>query len=118
LLGLLFNKQLLTGFLLLAIVITIIYVAITVSLNNPNVIALEDVEIGEYEGKDLSSINDFYENSIKGHQYIDNETYTLTITGLVNNDLELSYDDVIGDKPHYEKVVTLHCSEGWSVTIL
>jgi DMSO/TMAO reductase YedYZ molybdopterin-dependent catalytic subunit len=113
-----FNMKLFAGFLLLAIVIMIIYVGIVISLNNASVIELEGIEIREYEGKDLSSINDFRENSIKGPQYIDNETYTLTLTGLVNNDLELSYADVIGDKPHYEKVITLHCIEGWSVTLL
>jgi DMSO/TMAO reductase YedYZ molybdopterin-dependent catalytic subunit len=113
-----FNMKLFAGFLLLAIVIMIIYVGIVISLNNASVIELEGIEIREYEGKDLSSINDFRENSIRGPQYIDNETYTLTLTGLVNNDLELSYADVISDKPHYEKVITLHCIEGWSVTLL
>ncbi|MCW4016044.1 MAG: molybdopterin-dependent oxidoreductase [Candidatus Bathyarchaeota archaeon] len=76
------------------------------------------VEIREYEGEDLSSINAFRENSIKGPQYVDIETYTLTVTGLVNNELEYTYDDVIKDYPIYKKVVTLHCVEGWRVTIL
>jgi DMSO/TMAO reductase YedYZ molybdopterin-dependent catalytic subunit len=79
---------------------------------------LESVEITEYEGKDLSSIDDFYENSIKGPQYIDNETYRLVITGLVDNVSQYTYDDVINNNQHFKKVVTLHCVEGWSVTIL
>jgi len=79
---------------------------------------LENVEIREYEGKDLSSINDFRENSIKGPQYIDVEDYRLAVTGRVNSELEYTYDDVISNHQHYEKVVTLHCVEGWSVTIL
>jgi DMSO/TMAO reductase YedYZ molybdopterin-dependent catalytic subunit len=79
---------------------------------------LESVEIREYEGKDLSSINAFRENSIKGPQHIDVENYTLTVSGLVNNELEFTYDDVISNYPLYEKVVTLHCVEGWSVTLL
>ena len=33
-------------------------------------------QINEYEGKDLSSIDDFRENSIKGPQYIDKESYS------------------------------------------
>jgi hypothetical protein len=42
---------------------------------------LAPVEVREYEGTDLSSINDFRENSIGGPQYLDIEDYTLTITG-------------------------------------
>ncbi len=75
-------------------------------------------EIREYEGKDLSSINNFRENSIKGPQQIDNETYRLTITGLVNNELQFTYQDVINSYQIYKKVVTLNCVEGWRVTIL
>jgi len=76
------------------------------------------VEIREYEGIDLSSITAFRENSIRGPQHIDTEDYRLTVTGLVNNELEYTYDDVISNYPVFEKVVTLHCVEGWSVTIL
>ena len=80
--------------------------------------SLEKVEISEYEGQDLSSINDFRENSIKGPQHIDVEDYRLTVTGLVNNEVNYTYDDVISKCQSYNKVVTLHCVEGWSVTIL
>ncbi|PVX27268.1 MAG: oxidoreductase [Candidatus Bathyarchaeum sp.] len=79
---------------------------------------LGEVEIREYEGEDLSSINAFRENSIKGPQYIDIETYRLNITGLVNNDSLYTYDEVISDHQSYKKVVTLHCVEGWSAKIL
>ena len=75
-------------------------------------------EIREYEGEDLSSINNFRPNSIKGPQQIDTETYSLSITGLVNNELEFKYQDVINSYPIYRKVVTLNCVEGWRVTIL
>ena len=79
---------------------------------------LGEVEITEYEGKDLSSIDAFRENSISGPQYIDGEAYRLIITGLVNSKLEYTYDDVISNHQNYKKVVTLNCVEGWSVTIL
>jgi len=79
---------------------------------------LGNTEIREYEGIDLSSINAFRENSIKGPQHIDTEEYRLTVTGLVNNELEYAYDKVISNYQLFEKVVTLHCVEGWSVTIL
>lgn len=78
---------------------------------------LPSVEIREYEGKDLSSINDFRENSIRGPQQIDMESYRLKVTGLVEDAKEYTYDEVIAHQ-NYRKVVTLNCVEGWSVTIL
>lgn len=78
---------------------------------------LTKIEVTEYEGKDLSSLTDFRENSIKGPQYIDIDAYTLTIDGLVEQPVALSYDEVL-DNQKYTKVVTLHCVEGWSVDIL
>ncbi len=75
-------------------------------------------EIREYEGQDLSSIGDFSANAIRGTQNVNASTYRLTITGLVNKTLEYSYDDVINGFQKYQKVITLHCVEGWSVKIL
>jgi DMSO/TMAO reductase YedYZ molybdopterin-dependent catalytic subunit len=75
-------------------------------------------EIREYEGQDLSSIGDFNENSIKGPQHVNASTYRLTITGLVNKTLEYTYDEVVNGFQKYQKVVTLHCVQGWSVKIL
>jgi DMSO/TMAO reductase YedYZ molybdopterin-dependent catalytic subunit len=75
-------------------------------------------EIRDYEGQNLSSISDFKENSIKGPQQVNESTYRLTITGLVNKTVEFSYNDVINGFQKYQKVVTLHCVEGWSVKIL
>jgi len=50
---------------------------------------LQTVEISEYEGKNLSSVNDFRENSIKGPQYVDMATYKLEVTGLRGKAAEL-----------------------------
>jgi DMSO/TMAO reductase YedYZ molybdopterin-dependent catalytic subunit len=114
-----FDKKLFLGFLLLAVVVIMLSVYVIDLYNSKNyVIDLEGVEIREYEGKDLSSINAFHENSIRGPQYINNQTYKLAITGLVDNQLEYTYDDIIDNNQHFKKVVTLHCVEGWSVTIL
>ncbi len=74
-------------------------------------------EIQEYQGEDLSAINDFRENSIKGPQIIDKTTYKLNVTGLVDAPKLYTYDEVVNHQK-YEKVVTLHCVEGWSVKIL
>jgi len=114
------SKRLLSAAILLLLLVTaIIFVGVMIwwtRTNDSN--EFEYVEIREYEGQDLSSISHFRENSIKGPQYLDNETYRLTITGLVNNELEYTYDEVLYNYPSFKKVVTLRCVEGWSVTIL
>jgi DMSO/TMAO reductase YedYZ molybdopterin-dependent catalytic subunit len=76
------------------------------------------VEVKEYQGENLSSINDFRENSIAGPQQIDAKKYRLSITGLVQNPEEYKYTDVLSNYKGYEKLVTLDCVEGWSVKIL
>ena len=79
---------------------------------------LESVEIREYEGEKLSSVDDFRENSIKGPQQVDIEGYQLEITGLVENPKGYTYEEVIDNNQQYKKLVTLDCVEGWSVKIL
>lgn len=79
---------------------------------------LQEIEIKEYEGIDLSSITDFRENSIKGPQYVDIDNYRLEISGLVENPTTYTFNETINNYQNYKKVVTLHCVEGWSVTIL
>jgi len=113
------KKLILTTFLLLLAFTTISVGAMiwwATTANEP--VDLGYVEIREYEGIDLSSINAFRENSIRGPQHIDKEDYRLTVTGLVNNELNYTYDEVISNHQIFEKVVTLNCVEGWSVTIL
>lgn len=75
-------------------------------------------EIRNYQGQNLSSIANVYENAIAGTQYINASTYKLAITGLVNKTIQYSYDDVINGFQKYQKVVTIHCVEGWSAEIL
>ena len=79
---------------------------------------LEPQEIREYQGENLSSVNDFRENSIEGPQYIDIDEYELQITGLVESPQIYTYDEVVDGYQGYKKVVTLDCVEGWSATIL
>jgi DMSO/TMAO reductase YedYZ molybdopterin-dependent catalytic subunit len=105
------------------IVIALIVVAFMVGIfvfgpKSNNVEELEGVEVREYEGQNLSSINDFRENSIKGPQYVDPENYQLQVTGLVEKPTNFTYDEVIEDFDKYEKVVRLNCVEGWAVNIL
>jgi len=80
--------------------------------------SLEPAEVREYQGEDLSSVKDFRENSIEGPQYVDIENYQLEITGLIENPMSYSYDEVINGYQNYKKAVTLYCVEGWDATIL
>ncbi len=107
------------GILFLVLCLILIAVIIfTVNLGCNDAEVLAPNEIREYEGEDLSSINAFRENSIKGPQEIDVESYTLIITGLVTNPTNYTYDEVLDRYQNYKKVVILDCVEGWSVTIL
>jgi DMSO/TMAO reductase YedYZ molybdopterin-dependent catalytic subunit len=78
---------------------------------------LSGVEVRDYRGEALSSVNDFRENSISGPQQVNITEYRLTIDGLVGEEKNFTYDQVLAF-PHYEKVVTLSCVEGWDATIL
>jgi DMSO/TMAO reductase YedYZ molybdopterin-dependent catalytic subunit len=80
--------------------------------------SLPAVEVRSYLGKDLSSVNDFHENSIMGPQHVNITDYRMTVTGLVSSPKVYTYDEVLANNPHYTKVVTLHCVEGWDATIL
>ncbi len=82
-----------------------------------NLKELAKVEVKEYEGKDLSSIVDFRENSIAGPQNVDISKYKLKIDGLVENPSDFTYDEILTNTK-YTKVVRLDCVEGWSVDIL
>ena len=106
---------------ILLLVLSLILIAIPgcgVDIDVDETDELEPVEIREYEGVDLSSINAFRENSIRGPQEVDVESYMLEITGLVTNPKSYTYDEVVNKHQKYKKVVTLDCVEGWSVTIL
>lgn len=79
---------------------------------------LEAIQVKEYKGEKLSSVNDFRENSIRGPQKVDITTYRLSVSGLVDNKTSYSYEDVINKHQAYQKLITLDCVEGWSVKLL
>jgi len=116
------NSRMLVTVLVLAI-LAIVFVMVVVnpvlqraSLSNGTK-QLAAVEIRSYQGKDLSSINDFHENSILGPQHINESDYRLTVTGLTKNTTVSTYHEVLDNHQHYTKVVTLFCVEGWDVTL-
>jgi DMSO/TMAO reductase YedYZ molybdopterin-dependent catalytic subunit len=114
------KKSLLLVILLLSVIVgaALVESRVLTNLAPSETNTLNSVEIKEYQGQKLGSIDDFRENSIKGPQYIDLSTYRLVATGLVENETAYTYDGVLDKHTHYEKVVTIHCVEGWDVIIL
>ena len=101
-----------------AVAIAGVFLVRSARQSSTNVENLAAVEIREYQGTDLSSIAAFHENSIKGPQQIDLESYRLKVDGLVENSLDYTLAEVTDNHQSYKKVVTLNCVEGWRVTIL
>jgi DMSO/TMAO reductase YedYZ molybdopterin-dependent catalytic subunit len=82
-------------------------------------------EISQYQGQNLTPIslyiailNQHPDVAIAGTQNIPQDTYKLAITGLVNNQTNYSYDEVVNNFNSTLQVATLPCVEGWSVTML
>ncbi len=76
-----------------------------------------ELEIRDYQGTRLDPSVGPRDNSISGIQEVDIASYTLKITGLVNQETTLKYDEVLA-LPSYEKLITLYCVEGWDATVL
>jgi DMSO/TMAO reductase YedYZ molybdopterin-dependent catalytic subunit len=74
-------------------------------------------EIKEYNGVRLDPSVGLRDNSIKGIQHVDISAYKLKVSGLVKNPVSLSYDEVLA-LPAFEKLIILHCVEGWDATVL
>ncbi len=100
-------------FIIITILVLIISFNITILAQED----IQEVEINEYEGEKLGSIEDFRENSIKGIQEVDIDEYRLIVDGLVDNEQEYKYS-VLQEKEHIKKVITLNCVTGWSVKAL
>ena len=64
--------------------------------------------------KTISSINRFRIRSIESTPLFDPETWTLTIDGLVDKPLKITYQELLGLE-NEEQVRDFHCVEGWSV---
>ncbi|MGD0450415.1 MAG: molybdopterin-dependent oxidoreductase [Candidatus Bathyarchaeia archaeon] len=82
-------------------------------------------EVTQYQGENLDSVNTFLQLlithpdvSINGVQNINQATYRLTVTDLVNKSLSYTYNDVVNNFTLYQQVDTLLCVEGWRVTCL
>ena len=111
-------KRVLLTALVLILVAAAAFVGTQVWINLNNRINTVYPEIREYNGTKLSSINDFRLEAINGVQYVNVDSYRLVVTGLVQNEAIYTYDDLFNNHTSHEKVVTLHCVEGWEVTAL
>ncbi|MGD0795361.1 MAG: molybdopterin-dependent oxidoreductase [Dehalococcoidales bacterium] len=72
-----------------------------------------EVEATSYNGVKLTPIKDQLNNALQDTQYIDRATYRLTVDGLVDRPLSLTYDDLLA-YPQISKLNTLNCVEGWN----
>jgi DMSO/TMAO reductase YedYZ molybdopterin-dependent catalytic subunit len=109
------SAAILAAIIVIAIVI-ISATALYFQQSSPKI--LYPTEIRQYQGQNLSSINNVYENAIKGTQEINQTTYKLTLTGLVNGTIQSTYDDLVNNHQRYQKVITIYCVEGWNAKIL
>jgi DMSO/TMAO reductase YedYZ molybdopterin-dependent catalytic subunit len=75
-------------------------------------------EVRNYQCQNLASIADVRENAIRGTQNLNSSSYRLNVTGLVERNLSLTYDQVVNGFQAYQKAVNIYCVEGWNATIL
>ena len=86
------------------------------SLNTPSVEAIPgEVEASEFMGKALTPLSLQGNNALRGTQTIDRSTYRLTVNGLVENPVSLTYEDLLA-LPQISKLIDLNCVEGWNFT--
>jgi DMSO/TMAO reductase YedYZ molybdopterin-dependent catalytic subunit len=74
-------------------------------------------EVTAFQGKFLDPSIGPADNSISGVQHININTYRLKITGLVTEEITLTYEEVLALESH-QRLITLYCVTGWDATIL
>jgi DMSO/TMAO reductase YedYZ molybdopterin-dependent catalytic subunit len=72
-----------------------------------------EIEATEFIGKKLTPISQQLNNALAGTQVIEKESYRLTVDGLVETPLSLSYTDLL-ELPQISKLMDLNCVEGWN----
>ncbi|MDD1758574.1 MAG: molybdopterin-dependent oxidoreductase [Methanotrichaceae archaeon] len=77
-----------------------------------NFIWMPEIEATEYRGIELTPLSRQGNNAIQGTQEIDRNSYRLEVTGFVNEQLNLSYDELLR-LPIYSEVAYMPCVEGW-----
>ncbi len=85
------------------------------SAAEPSVSAAEEIEATEFQGEKLTPINQQDNNALAGTQNIDRGTYKLTVDGLVENPLTLTYEQLL-EYPQESWLMLFNCVEGWNFT--
>ncbi|MFH0787134.1 MAG: molybdopterin-dependent oxidoreductase [Pseudomonadota bacterium] len=106
-------KARISGWFLFVAVLALVFPALSYSAPSVS----KEREIKDFQGKHLDPFDRAYDNSIKGPQQVNPKTYRLTINGLVEFPQSLAYQEVL-KLPLHERVITLHCVEGWQETLL
>ena len=83
----------------------------TVQIPAPS--TLPESEAESFQNVTLTPLRYQRNNAIVGTQYIDVRTYRLSVTGLVEDQLNLTYDDLLTRLPAYSQVAYMPCVEGW-----
>ena len=97
------------------IIVLIITVMLACSSQTASVATNGEIEATEFQGTKLTPIKDQQNNALAGIQYIDKNTYKLTVDGLVDNPLTLTYGQLLA-YPQESWLIDLNCVEGWSFT--
>jgi len=100
---------------ILAVILIIPFMFSCTSSPSTTTFPSAEVEATVFEGQELTPISQQNNTALKGTQYIDRATYTLTIDGLVENPLTLTYDDLL-NYPQEDRLTDLECVGGWSFT--
>jgi DMSO/TMAO reductase YedYZ molybdopterin-dependent catalytic subunit len=77
----------------------------------------QEMEIRDYQGVQLDPAIGPRDNSISGIQEVDLSSYQLQLSGLVENPVNYSYEQVL-EKDKAQRLITLYCVEGWDATVL
>jgi DMSO/TMAO reductase YedYZ molybdopterin-dependent catalytic subunit len=85
----------------------------TFSTQTPNSSPSREVEATEYLGLPLTPIVLQQTTALKGVQVIDKAAYRLVVDGLVEQPLNLSYQDLLA-YPQVSKYTELDCVDGWN----
>ncbi len=82
-------------------------------------------EVTNYQNQTLTTVSAYIDLiiahpdvAIAGIQHVDQATYHLAITGMVNNPINYTYNEVVNNFNSTLQIATLPCVEGWSATLL
>ncbi len=100
---------------ILSLALLVVIALLACAAPAPTTLPSGEIEAAEFMGKKLTPIKDQRNNALAGTQTIDRASYHLTVNGLVNTPLSLTYEDLLA-LPQVSKLMDLDCVEGWNFT--